>query len=178
MQYNRKIAIFLFVAITFTFVSFVYRSARPVPGTRPGNTFPVKSLTGANGERFDLRDYSGKLLLVEFWNAANAQFRFDQPAMSKIAERFGHTAFVNGQGFEIISVSTDPSQAVFEEVKNNLTNKALVMRIAENEHDKIDPVLESENHATNFLLDGNGKVIARGVSLDQLERELLKLEVR
>ena len=40
MQYNRKIAIFLFVAITFTFVSFVYRSARPVPGTRPGNTFP------------------------------------------------------------------------------------------------------------------------------------------
>lgn len=78
---------------------------------------PDFSLTGLNGEKVDLNDYKGKVLMVDFWATWCGPCRVEIPGFVELQNRY------RDQGFAIVGISKDDGPEVvrdfYKEYKMN-----------------------------------------------------------
>ncbi|WGH75972.1 TlpA disulfide reductase family protein [Tenacibaculum tangerinum] len=123
------------------------------------------SLPNAKNENVDIKSFSGKITLVDFWASWCVPCRIKHPELIKLKEKFLDT------NFDIVSVSIDDNKKSWIEAveKDNLTWTNLI-----DIDKKVNDELKIQSIPFNYLIDENGIVL--GVNLSSIEIERIVSE--
>ncbi len=173
-----KAAHYIILTTIFLLSSGAKGQAEVETGIHIGQRAPELVFESPAGEKIALSSLRGKMVLIDFWAAWCPPCRRENPNLVKTYHQYKDKEFVNGSGFTIYSVSLDRSKedwtAAIE--KDSLEWESHVSDLKGRQS---APAVEYEvtSIPVNFLIDGNGIILAvglRGHYLDDKLKELLK----
>jgi thiol-disulfide isomerase/thioredoxin len=130
---------------------------------RAGTQFPTFDVKDVSGRPLSLASHKGKVVLVEFWATWCVPCRMELPYVLQTYKKY------HASGFEIIGVSLDDDPLALARFikENDLTWPQY------NDGKKFENALAMkygvESIPTNYLLDGDGKIIGMDLREDDLE---------
>ncbi|MBB6239641.1 peroxiredoxin [Pedobacter sp. AK013] len=124
-----------------------------------------------DGKMVKLSDYHGKYVLVDFWASWCAPCRRENPNLVKVYEQY------KSKGFEILGVSLDKAADKAKWIKAIADDKLTWKQVSDLKGWENEAAAKYEVKAIpmNFLIDPNGKIIAkylRGEALDVKIKEI------
>lgn len=148
-------------------------TSSPTIGTHIGKRAPEITLADGAGKMHALSDLHGKLILLEFWDAPNAEARRNHFDIQRLYLQYQKTAFSSGKGFTVYSVNLDTDAATWKQAiqEDGLTFPDLV-------HDAAgwngNAVQQYGIGALPkyFLINENGIIINHNMLIPELERIL------
>jgi thiol-disulfide isomerase/thioredoxin len=133
-----------------------------------GTKLPDFDEKDLSGKPLSIANYKGKVVLIDFWATWCVPCRIELPNVIKAYEKY------HAQGFEIIGVSLDVDQPVLDRFikENGLTWQEYY------DGKRFDNKLAMKYGVmfvpTNYLLDGDGKIIGKDLRGDELEAAVAK----
>ena len=135
----------------------------------PGSVAPEIEMNDVNGVPVKLSSLRGKYVMIDFWASWCGPCRQENPALVKVYQKF------KSKGFQIYGVSLDNNDASWKKaiMDDNLTwvHVSDLQRWGSS-------VVKSygvEGIPYSFLIDKEGKIIARGLRSEALEKKLNEL---
>ena len=128
-----------------------------------GSSFPSFDETDITGKQMTLSKYRGKVLLVDFWATWCGPCLMELPYVLSTYEKY------HGQGFEIVGISGDKDLATlanFVKTKNMPWQQFFDVGAS----NKLAIRYGAMTIPTTYLLDREGKIIAKSLRGEQLEQ--------
>ena len=147
---------------------------------KDGNvTLPNIELVDQNGKKYNLQDYKGKVIMINFWVSWCSDCKKEIPKVVELYKEYGE----NKKDLIILGVVT-PISEKYPDNKDRINKKALLKHITDNKY--IFPSLfdetgktyveyEIEEYPSTFIIDRNGylKVYVKGaVSKEELKQNI------
>ena len=132
----------------------------------PGEKAPNFRIPDIDGDETQLSDFYGKYLLLDFWASWCAPCRKENPEILKVFNHF------KGRNFTILSISVDESrESWIKAIKDDRINE---WNHASNLKgwDDISKLYGVRAIPQNFLIDPEGKIKAKNVSMEELSEIL------
>lgn len=115
------------VALVAAFMA--YRAAVPPKSSEPPSPVPAISvaalselaLTGTNGQPQDLRQWRGKILIINYWATWCQPCREEMPGFSRLQEKF------RDNGVQFVGISTDEADKIVDFQKSTPVNYPLLI---------------------------------------------------
>ena len=127
---------------------------------------------------YRLSDLHGKMVLLNFWASLAAPCRFENPNLVKNYNQFKNKTFKNAKGFTIYSVSLDSN---VDNWINAIKKDGLLWPYHVSDLKAYDSEVVAlygvRSIPYNYLIDGEGKIVAvnlRGTQLTQTLQKYLK----
>jgi thiol-disulfide isomerase/thioredoxin len=130
-------------------------------------------MVNVGGKSVSLKDFKGKLVLVDFWASWCRPCRIENPTVVKAYQTYKDKKFKNAKGFDIYSISLDRDSlkwlAAIAQDKLEWETHCM-----DNQKDPASParVYNVEYIPTNVLIDGNGIIIGKNLRGEDLEKAL------
>jgi len=140
--------------------------AKAQEATKEGNVAPEFSLNTKDGEAVALSSFRGKYVLVDFWASWCQPCRKENPNVVKAYKAY------KSKGFEVFSVSVDQDAAKWE---NAVKEDGLVWAQVRDAAGDVAKMYAIQSIPTTFLLDKEGKIIAKNLRGAALEAKLAEL---
>ncbi len=141
-----------------------------------GEIAPEIKCTSAKDEIIALSSLRGKMVLVNFWASWCPPCRAENAYLVAAYTQYRNKEFVNGSGFSIYSVSLDRNK---ESWVNAIREDNLYWpsQVSDLKYWQSAPaeLYQVQGIPSNFLLDGNGKIIATDLRGDALGAKLNSL---
>lgn len=135
---------------------------------KEGNPFPGFDEKDVQGKPLSLASYKGKVVLIDFWATWCMPCMMELPNVIKTYEKH------HAQGFEVIGVSLDQNK---ERLLAFTAEKKMAWpQFCDGQGPGNKLALKYGIHSipATFLLDGEGKIIAKGLRGDALEEAVSK----
>lgn len=188
MKTNKKIAAFGLVALSLIGFSFVNKTENNVYNPKAssqmavlnvGDKAPELAYLNPEGKEMKLSDLKGKVVLIDFWASWCGPCRMENPNLVKAYGAYKDRKFKNGKGFEIFSVSLDNNKSKWIAAidKDKLAWDGHVSDLKGWKAHGAS--LYSVNSIpAQFLIDGEGTIIAKNLRGPALENALKNLMVK
>jgi thiol-disulfide isomerase/thioredoxin len=135
-----------------------------------GAAFPTFAVTGLDGQPLDLASYKGKVVLIDFWAT------WCGPCVAELPNVIAAYGKYHAKGFEIVGISLDKDRAVLEAFLKEKHMTWAQYFDGLGWENKVSTKYGIESIPATYLLDGDGKIVAkdlRGPALDQKLASLL-----
>ena len=172
-----------FKAVTFTifvglfFVSFMNGSTEPATGVKIGDKAPKIESRLLDGSLFDAEALKGKMVLVDFWASYDAPSRIDNPRKKTILEQYQNSEFLNGDGFVIISISLDRFKTpLYKTIERDGLQDFFHLCDLNGMDSDLAEAFKVGDDFSNFLIDGQGRIVERSSDLEKIAATLERLE--
>ena len=157
---------YVFVSsLLLLFLSFTdEQTALSSEGLWEGNKAPVFSINDLS-ENLDLSNYKGSFVLVNFWAAYDARSRENNVILWNEVKKTGK------KNVAMVSVSFDELESVFKEtIKMDGIDPTTQFFDENGENSELYKKYQLQKGFTSYLLDKSGKIIAKGVTSEDLKR--------
>ena len=154
----------IFVVLLISSLTSFVEKDKPTGGLNVGDVAPDFRIetTSDVQHNLDLTDLKGKYVLLSFWASYDAQSRMQNASLSNALRS-------TSQDVEMVSVSFDEYQSVFKETirKDQIVTPTCFVE-TEGEDSGLFKKYRLNRGFTNYLLDGNGVIIAKNISAADL----------
>ena len=160
----------IFVVLLISFLTSFVNKDKPNWGLNVGDTAPDFSIRtlSPNQHEQNLSDLKGKRVLLSFWASYDASSRLCNAALSNTLRTSAP------DNVEMVSISFDEYESIFQETirKDQIATSACFVE-TEGESSKLYEEYQLEKGFTNYLLDENGIILAKDLSVDELTAYLV-----
>ena len=160
----------IFVVLLISFLTSFVNKDKPNWGLNVGDTAPDFSIRtlSPNQHGQNLSDLKGKRVLLSFWASYDASSRLCNAALSNTLRTSAP------DNVEMVSISFDEYESIFQETirKDQIATSACFVE-TEGESSKLYEEYQLEKGFTNYLLDENGIILAKDLSVDELTAYLV-----
>ena len=154
----------IFVVLLISSLTSFVEKDKPTGGLSEGDVAPDFRIetTSDVQHNLDLTDLKGKYVLLSFWASYDAQSRMQNASLSNALRS-------TSQDVEMVSVSFDEYQSVFKETirKDQIVTPTCFVE-TKGESSGLFKKYRLNRGFTNYLLDGNGVIIAKNISAADL----------
>lgn len=161
-----KYAKWIFVVLLISSLTSFVEKDKPTGGLNVGDMAPDFKIQTMSAEQSqtELSDLKGKYVLLSFWASYDAQSRMQNASLSNAL----HSTSPNNN-VEMVSVSFDEYQSIFEETirKDQIVTPTCFVE-TKGEDSGLFKKYRLNRGFTNYLLDGNGVIIAKNISAADL----------
>lgn len=134
------------------------------------NVVPEISLPTPEGDTIKLSSTRGSIVLLDFWASWCTPCRLENPNLVKAYDLY------NKKGFKIFQVSLDKTKdAWIEGIQNDKLGKWIHVSDIQYWNSVVVPLYKIESIPCNFLLDKEGRIIAKNLRGDQLQTKLAEI---
>ena len=156
----------IFVVLLICSLTAFVEKDKPTGGLNVGDIAPdfkIKTMSTEQQPIQNLSKMKGKYVLLSFWASYDAQSRMQNASLSNALRS---TARNN---VKMVSVSFDEYQSIFEETirKDQIVTPTCFVE-TEGEDSRLFKKYRLNRGFTNYLLDGNGVIIAKNISAADL----------
>lgn len=145
-------------------------------GINIGERAPELVFESPTGEKISLSSLHGRLVLIDFWAAWCSPCRYENPNLVKTYHQYKDKEFVNGEGFTVYGVSLDRNKedwvAAIEKDGLEWESQVSDLKWWESVPAAMYGVTQIPS---NFLIDGDGIIIAKDLKGDYLNNRLKEL---
>lgn len=144
-------------------------------GINIGQRAPELVFESPSGEKIALTSLRGQVVLIDFWASWCSPCRIENPNLVKTYDEFKDKDFVNGKGFTIYGVSLDKSMESWTAAieKDGLEWESHVSDL-KGWNSVPAAMYGVRGIPTNFLIDGDGIILAKSLRGEYLDNELKK----
>jgi thiol-disulfide isomerase/thioredoxin len=141
-----------------------------------GDRAPELNFDSPDGEKIALSSLRGKMVLIDFWAAWCSPCRLENPNLVRTYHEFKNKEFVNGTGFTVYGVSLDRRM---EDWVGAIEKDSLVWETHVSDLKGWQSVPAAMYQVMgipmNFLIDGDGIIVAKGLRGEYLNNKLKEL---
>ena len=169
MKYVKWIFVVLLIG---SLTSFVEKD-KPTGGLNVGDIAPdfkIQSMS-AGQPLAELSDMKGKYVLLSFWASYDAHSRMQNASLSNVLRSASRN-----ENVEMVSVSFDEYQSIFKETvrKDQIVTPTCFVE-TKGEDSGLFKRYRLNRGFTNYLLDGNGVIIAKNISAAELSARIKEI---
>lgn len=170
---NIKFLSFIFLG-ALVILSFNSNTAKSAIGLEVGDKIPTINAQSIQGSTFDLKDLKGKMVIVNFWASYDAESRVENFAKSNLIKKYKTEKFKDGDGLAFVSISFDRFKSpLMQAIERDGLSEAINICDFKGVNSELAKAFGTAI-PTQFLIDGNGFIIAKSSKVQDIALALEK----